>query len=138
MNETFKLEILAADRVFYSGPCSSLILPTPDGKYGIMARHEDAIVGVSIGDAKYTDGEGKAFYAVFSRGICKIEDNEVLVLVETAERPEEIDRNLAEREAAEARQALYYHKNVTDTRRAQARMARAVSRLRVADKTEID
>ena len=135
---TFSLKILVADKVFYQGLAQSLIIPTSDGQYGIQANHENEIAAVQVGIAKFTDGNGKRHTAVLSEGICKIEDNEIIIMVETAERPEEIDRLAAEREAADAKQALEHHQNVTDARRAQAKMVRAMSRIRATDKTEID
>lgn len=135
---TFSLRILVADKVFYQGLCQSLVIPTSDGQYGIQANHENEIVAVQIGLASFTDGDGVRHNAVLSSGICKIEDNEVVIMVETAERPEDIDIIAARREAADAKQALEHHQNVTDQRRAQARMVRAMSRIRAKDRTEID
>ncbi len=134
----FTLEIFAADKIFYRGPCRSLSVPTVDGLYGILANHEDTIIAVAIGIAKFTDGDGVKREAVLSNGICKIEKNSVLILVETAEDPAAIDREHAERDAAEAREALSHHQNVSDTRRAQAKMLRAMNRLKAHDRTEID
>lgn len=62
--------------------------------------------GWSPGELGYTvPGEAKK-YAAVGAGIVKIEDNTVHVLVETAERPEEIDVNRAEKDAEAAREAL--------------------------------
>ena len=138
MSLTFPLEILAADNAFYQGQCRSLIIPTVDGMYGIQANHENEIIAVSIGLAKYTDESGEQFEAVLSSGICKVENGRVLILVETAEHPEEIDRVHAERDAAEAAEALRSRTNTADIKRAKAKMARAISRLRAKEKTEID
>lgn len=135
---TFSLQILAADKIFYKGDCTSLIIPTVDGQYGIMANHENTVIGVSIGRAVFKDGNGKSQEAVFSAGICTIENNTVTVLIETAERPEEIDRLHAEQDAADAKRALEHRGNVMDARRAQAKMARALSRLKAKERAEID
>ena len=137
MND-FSLKIFAADKVFYQGLCRSLIVPTVDGQYGIQARHENVIIAVDIGIAQFTDGDGKRRSAVLSEGICKVEDNEVVIMVETAERPEEIDRVMAEREAAEAEEAMRSRSNMEDVKRAKAKMARAASRLRAKGDQEID
>ena len=134
----FTLKIFAADRVFYQGLCSSLVIPTVEGQYGIMTNHESMIIAVSIGMAGFTDGDGNRRSAVLSSGICKIEDNAVLVLVETAESPEEIDIRLAERDAAEANEALRNRDNVSDVKRAEAKMARAALRIRAKERSEID
>ena len=135
---SFSLEIFAADKIFYRGESTSLAVPTVDGLYGIMANHENTIIAVSIGIAHFTDSDGKKRDAVLSNGVCKIEKNSVLILVETAEAPEDIDREHAERDAADALSALSHRRNISDTRRAQAKMARAVSRLKARDRTEID
>ena len=61
----------------------------------------------------------------------KVEDNDVLVLVDSAERPEEIDTNRAERAVAEAKEAMLQKKTVQEYKMAQAHLARAINRLRV-------
>ena len=35
--KSFRLKLLAADKAFYDGECLSLTVPSPDGKYGILA-----------------------------------------------------------------------------------------------------
>ena len=136
--KNFSLKIFAADRVFYQGECQSLVIPTVDGSYGIMAGHESLVVAVTIGLASFTDGGGKRQNAVLSSGICKIDGSGVLIMVETAERPEEIDLRHAEQDAADAAEALRSRENASDIKRAKAKMARAASRLRAAGHKEID
>ena len=43
---TFRLHILAADRVFFEGDCTSLIVPTVHGQYGVQARHSNMIAAL--------------------------------------------------------------------------------------------
>lgn len=135
---TFSLKIFAADKVFYQGTCQSLVVPTVDGQYGIQAGHENTIIAVNIGIAAFTDGDGKRQRAVLSDGICMVERGEVVIMVETAERPDEIDRVAAEREAAEAKEAIRGRDNMSDVKRAKAKMARAASRLSAKGDNEID
>lgn len=40
---TFNLNIIAANRVFFSGKCSSVIVPAHDGQEEIMAHHENMV-----------------------------------------------------------------------------------------------
>ena len=98
---TFKTHILAASNTFYEGECESLIVPTADGQYGILAGHCDIISAVVPGKMTYRVPGGENQIAAVSGGLVKVEDGEVLVLVDSAERPEEIDANRA-REAADA------------------------------------
>ena len=60
-----------------------------------------------------------------------MEDNQVLLLVDTAELPEEIDINQAKLSAEQAKEALLQKKSMEEYRAAQAKMARALSRMKV-------
>ena len=44
--DTFQLNILAASSAFYEGECESLVVPTPDGKCGVLAHHSNAIAAI--------------------------------------------------------------------------------------------
>ena len=129
--EVFQAHILAADRSFYEGPCVSLTIPTSDGEQGILAHHSDMIAAVLPGTLRYQTPEGPVRLAAVSSGLVKIEKNEVLVLVDSVERPEEIDAARARREADEAREAMLQKKSRQEYQLAQATLARAMNRLRV-------
>ena len=64
----------------------------------------------------------------------KVEDNDVLILVDSVLRPEEIDADRAREEAAAAREALMQKKSRQEYRSAQAQLARAVTKLKVRRK----
>ncbi len=127
----FQVSILASDHVFYIGPCESLIVPTVDGFYGIKAHHTNMVTEIVQGKMTYRlPGEENRIAAV-SSGIVKVEANEVLVLVNTIERPEEIDENRAKREAEEAKEQMLQKRSIQEYRSAQAHLARALNRLKV-------
>lgn len=128
---TFSLVVLAAERSFFEGDCASLIIPTIDGQYGIQANHSNMIGAVVPGRMKITTPDGEEIIAAVSEGLVKIENNHVLILVDTAERPEEIDINRAKRSAEEAKEAILQKKSIRDYHAAQAKMARAINRLKV-------
>ena len=127
----FELNILAAEKPFFQGMCKSLIVPISDGQYGIQAGHSNMIAAVVTGTVKIIDADDNEIVAAVSDGMVKVEDNEVLLLVDTAERPEEIDENRAKRSAAEAKEAILQKKSIKDYYAAQAKMARAINRLKV-------
>ena len=66
-----------------------------------------------------------------TRGVIKVEDNTVLILVDSIERPEEIDAVRAQREIDEAKEILLQKRSRQEHRIAEASMARALNRLRV-------
>ena len=129
--DTFLVHILAADRSFYEGPCVSLTIPTSDGEMGILAHHSSMIAAILPGVLRYQIPGQPVQLAAVSAGMVKVEKNEVLVLVDSAERPEEIDALRAKREADEAREALLQRRSRQEHQLAQATLARAMNRLRV-------
>lgn len=127
----FQVSILAADNVLYEGPCESLVVPTLQGQYGILANHSNMISAVVPGQLSYRVPDGEEQLAAVSAGLVKVENNEVLVLVDTAERPEDIDANRAKRAAEEAKEAILQKRSIQEYRSAQANLAREVNRLEV-------
>lgn len=131
----FHLRILAADDIFFEGQCDNLVVPCPDGSFGVQAGHSNTISAVAPGELRYRPVEGEDAgvekIAAVSSGLIKVENNDVLVLVDTAERPEDIDANRARRAADAAKEALLQKRSIQEYRIAQYSLARAVSRLRV-------
>ena len=132
--DTFQVRILAADDSFFEGNCQFMVIPTSDGALGILAHHSNMIAAVVPGELRFQPDDGALRTASVSAGLVKVENNEVLVLVDAAERPEDIDVNRAKRAADEAREALLQQKSRQEYKRAQANLARAISRLRVRER----
>ena len=129
--ETFQVHILAADKNFYEGPCVSLTVPTNDGEVGILAHHSNLLAAIQPGMLRYQVPGEEPHLAAVSPGMVKVEHNDVLVLVDSVERPEEIDAARAQRELDEAREILLQKRSRQEHRIAEAAMARAMNRLRV-------
>ena len=129
--DTFQVHILAADRTLYEGPCVSLTIPASDGERGILAHHASMMAAIVPGVLRFQPPGQEVQLAAVSPGMVKVEHNEVLVLVDSAERPEEIDEARARREADQAREVLLQKKSRQEYQLAQASLARALNRLRV-------
>ena len=128
---SFQVKILEADRPFYVGECESLTVPTIDGQHGILAGHSNMIVAIVPGTLRYRIPGQEDQYAAVSAGLVKVEGDEVLILVDSAERPEEIDANRARRAADAAKEVLQQKRSIQEYRSAQATLARANNRLQV-------
>lgn len=127
---TFHLSVLAADKVFFEGWVESLVVPITDGEYGILAHHSNMMSAVSTGLLKFRpEGEEERIASV-SDGVVKVEHGKVLVLVNTAERPEEIDAIRAQLEIDHAKEVLLQKKSIAEYQSSRAQMARAMSRLK--------
>ena len=129
--DTFEVHILAADKNFYEGPCVSLTINTTDGELGILAHHSNMIAAIQPGTLRYQVPGEEPCLAAISPGMVKVEQNDVLVLVDSVERPEEIDAARAQRELDEAREILLQKRSRQEHKIAEAAMARALNRLRV-------
>lgn len=129
--KSFKLRILSAEHVFFEGECESLVVPTTQGQYGILAGHSNMAAAIVPGILLIRVPGGKLKPAAVSEGLVRVENGEVLVIADTVERPEDIDENRAKQNADRAKEELMHKKSYLEYRAAQATLARAVSRLRV-------
>ena len=130
----FPLHVLAADKPFYEGDCESLVVPTLDGEYGVLAGHCNTICAIVPGELTFRTPDGETLVAAVASGIMKIENGEALVLVDSALRPEDIDAERQRRKADEAKEALLQRRSSEEHPAAQARLARAPARLNVKRK----
>lgn len=128
---TFHLRILEADKEFFNGDCISLVFPYPDGYYGVQANHKNMVCAIDEGIANFTLPNGEKRYASISDGIIKIEKNDVLILVNTAERPEDIDENRAKREEEDAKEQMLQSKDPLAFREAKEKIQRERNRLKL-------
>ena len=133
---SFRVHILAADHTFYDGSCESLTIPAPDGQYGIWAGHANTICATVPGTLYLRVPGGEEQLAAVSSGVVKIEDDDVLVLVDSAERPEDIDRLRAQRTADAAKEALLQKQSIREYREARLMLSRAIARLHVKSLSE--
>ena len=130
----FMLHILAAERNFYEGECESLIVPITDGQYGIQANHKNMVAAIVPGILEFSKPEGERVTAAVSQGILIVADNDVRLLVDTIETPDEIDENRARAAADAAKEAILQKKSIQEYKTAQMRIAREMNRLKLKGK----
>ena len=132
---TFHLKIIAYDKIFYDGAAESLTLPAIDGDLQILANHEEYVVAIKEGEIRVVTAEGNMIPAVCGRGFAEINsDNEVEVLVDTIEKPEDIDVRRAREAKERAEERLRQHQSKMEYHRSAASLARAMARLKEASK----
>ena len=108
----FELKVVASDHVFYDGPCVSLTIPCTDGEKQILAHHEATLMAMT-------------------NGVLRMVDNKVTVIVDTVEKPEEIDANRARRAKARAEERLRQKQSIHEYYKNQAALSRAMARLKL-------
>ncbi len=127
---TFNLKFYSSDKIFYEGEAISIILPTVDGQMEVLANHEDMIIGIKIGEIHIKCADEQWITAAVSYGFAKIMDNEVSILVSTAERPEDIDELRAEEAKEQAEERLRQQQSIQEYHASKASLARAVNRIK--------
>ncbi len=136
--KTFRLQVMSINGTFFEGRASEIILPCIDGQYAILADHEELILAIYTGRMVIRDAIGDKIDVIVGNGSAQIANNRVIVLVDTCERPEDIDRNRAQRALERAEEEMRQNKSIREYYQAQAAMARALSRLKNSSDYGID
>ena len=131
---TFELNVIATNRTFFSGMCKQIIISSTDGLMGIMAHHESCVVALKEGEMRIHTENGEWITAVTGVGHVQVSDNKVVVLVDFAERPEEVDERMAQEALAEAQEEMRQEQSLLEFHISQAKLARAMARLSVKRK----
>ncbi len=130
MAKEFNLKITTCDRSFYSGPCESIVLPAIDGEHGVLADHEPMVTAIVSGECRFT-ANGKQNIIAVGQGSAEIKPEQVEVIVDTAEYPEEIDARRAEEAKIRAEEAMRQKQSILEYNHSQAALSRAMTRLKV-------
>ena len=115
------------------GMYTAMLRATGDGVYGVQAGHNPVLVALHMGIAKFTvDGETRE--VLVGDGIAEVTPTFVLLLVDSAERPEDIDRNRAEAARIRAEERLQHKQSMHEYYQSKIALDRAMQRLQTAAK----
>ncbi len=132
MAEGLTLEVATPTRLTVSEVVDEVVVPGIEGYFGVLPGHAPFLTTLGIGELTYRRG-GDEHHLAVSGGFAEVRNDKVIVLADTAERPDAIDRARAERakERAEGRLAARSDEEI-DYARAMCALARALTRLQVA------
>ena len=122
----FMLNITASSGEYYQGDCEDLVLPISDGVYGIQAGHSPVLVAIHMGILHF-EVNGESRDILVGDGIAEVTPAYVMVLVDSAERPEDIDKNRAE-------ERLQHQQSMHEYYQSKIALDRAMQRLQAAAK----
>jgi len=134
MAETIKLEVVTPKGAVLSDDVDIVTAPGYGGEFGVLANHAPFLSTIKIGVMSYKKG-GNEEQLMISGGFCKVADNKITFLVESAEhgRDVDVDRALMAKERAEKRLAeTRMHEEHVSQARAEAALQRSLARLRAA------
>ena len=132
MADRLTLEITTPMRLVVSEMVDEVVAPGVEGYFGVLPGHAPFLTTLGVGVVTYRIGRDERHLAI-AGGFAEVRNDKVIILADSAERPEEIDRARAERarERAERRLSGRSQEDV-DYARAQAALMRALTRLQVA------
>ena len=132
MADRLSLEIATPTRLVAAETVDEIVIPGSQGYFGVLPGHAAFLTTLGIGELMYRIGRDE-HYLVVANGFAEVRNDKVIVLADTAERPEQIDRARAERARDRAERRLSGRADEeVDYQRALAALARALARLLTA------
>lgn len=125
------LEVATPTRLVVAETVDEVVLPGSEGYFGVLPGHAPLLATLGVGELMYRKGTAQHHLAL-TGGFAEVRNDKVIVLAENAERPDEIDRERAQRARDRAERRLSGREADVDYARAQAALARALTRLQVA------
>jgi F-type H+-transporting ATPase subunit epsilon len=129
VSDPLQVEMVAADRVVWSGEATMVSARTADGDIGILSDHAPILSIMLPYPVEITDVSGEKILAAVDRGFLSVTRNRVSILAEYIDLASDIDQGQAQRDLEEAQQAG----DVDDEERKRA-IQRAEARLRVLER----
>jgi len=131
MPDTFQLEIATPSRLLVKDVAEEAQIPGLSGYLGILPGHAPLITELAVGVITYK-ASGATHTLSVAWGFAEVLQDKVTILAETAERPQEIDVERAQKSKERAEQRLKSNDLKVDYTRAEGALQRAETRLNVA------
>jgi F-type H+-transporting ATPase subunit epsilon len=134
MSDELMLEIVTPEKMAFSGTVEDVTIPGTEGEFGVLRGHEALLSSIEIGELNFTKNGKKTYYAV-STGYSEVTSGKVTILIETAEKSDDIDkaRAIKAKENAEVSLAKLTKENA-EYEKARLALIRAVTRISIAEK----
>ena len=131
-------ELATPTRMLVSAEADEVVAPGVEGYFGVLPGHAAFLTTLAPGEVTYRSGQTEHRVAV-TGGFAEVRAERVIILAENAERPEEIDRERAERARQRAEVRLQGKspdgsQEEVDFARALTALARALTRLVLANR----
>ena len=134
MADELMLEIVTPEKLAFSGRVEEVTIPGSEGEFGVLRGHTPLLSFVDVGILNFTREGKKTYYAV-NTGYTEVTSTKVTVLVETAERSDDIDVERAKKARERAEEKLgRLSKEDVEHDKAKAALLRAITRISAAEK----
>lgn len=127
----FTLKIITPDRVFYEGTAEMVEMNTTEGEMGVYPRHIPMTVIIRPGILNIYEENGEVKKAALHSGFAEILPEQITILAEIIEWPDEIDEKRAQEAKTRAEERIRTKADGIDIIRAEAALHRALTRINV-------
>lgn len=110
---TLTVRVVAPDKTVWDSPAEEVILPSTTGQLGILSGHAPLLTALDIGVMRVRPGKEWVAIALMG-GFAEVENDEVTILVNGAEKGESIDKEKAKAALSEAESRLNKVQNTED------------------------
>ena len=132
-DQTFRLKIIAPERIFFDEDVNMVELNTSEGEIGILPKHIALTTIVAPGIMTITKGDEVKEASLLS-GFIEVLPDSVTILAEACEWPDEIDANRANEAKIRAERRISGGDSSINMDRAEISLKRALVRLNLAGK----
>ena len=132
LSRSFHLEIRTPEQSVYEADVTSVSAPGVEGNFQILAGHIPFLTALEVGEIRIRESSETPQLMATSGGVFEVLRTGVTVLVETAEWASEIDVARAEKALDRAQEQLTTNAPDLNRPRAEAALARAQNRIKVA------
>ena len=129
--DCFTLKIITPDRTFYEGSATMVEMNTTEGEMGVYPRHIPMTVIIAPGVLNIYEEDGEVKKAALHAGFAEILPEQITILAEIVEWPDEIDEKRAEEARKRAEERIRTKAADIDVMRAEAALHRALTRIHV-------
>jgi len=103
-DDLMQVELVAADRLVWSGEATMVIARTTEGDVGILPNHAPMLSLMVHGIVDVTTGDGETWIAAVDTGFLSVANNRISILSEHAEMSHDIDLEKARAELERCQQ----------------------------------
>jgi F-type H+-transporting ATPase subunit epsilon len=120
------VRVVAPDKTVWDASAEEVILPSTTGQLGVLSGHAPLLTALDIGVMRVRSSKDWVAIALMG-GFAEVEDDEVTILVNGAERGDTIDRDAAKAAFSEAESRV---SKAGDNRQAQIQAEKDLKRAR--------
>jgi F-type H+-transporting ATPase subunit epsilon len=134
MAEQIQFEVVTPDNIVVDETVDLVVAPGTEGEFGVLPDHIPFLTSLKVGEMYYRKGNQTDYIAI-TGGYAEVLPDKVTILAEAAEKARNIDVDRARRAMERAQERLRQAKKESlEYAQAEAALARAMMRLKVAEK----